>query len=1260
MRKRISLLLLSLLAGTLLSGASLTVNSGFEEKDARTGFAFGWRMSPVPGKPVEFTLDDSNPGAGKYSARIEVKEAPGKSNHSIFQRYRFPELKQARECRISMLVCGVGIKNALIVTKGDAGTQKQAVWKKIAGLQGDFNWKTVSGTVTLPAGLTTLELSIRMTDTGTLWIDNVAVEIDEETPVSAVAPAVQKQEIAAVQSLKLDFNGEIVQETGLPGNWTLKAYLGNENVSTVGVERDGDRICAVQRWSTGAARSGFTAALPATWSQHSALRLSGAVRCEGDGKAAVGLEFFDAHAKSLGEVLAPELSGSSEWQKFDTHFAVPKTAVSTAVILLNTGMGTVRFDGVTVNSGDLKSALHLTRDILTARVYPVVHSREQQETAEPEFNTFADSPTKLTFHFMADKDQLKAPALLIDLPAEVKIVDAVCPHPVNWRQEKFTSAPLKRPEGDYRRWRFERPRGMLIAARQPLYQRRLVMLLMPEEPGKSITGEKVFWHLENDGRSGPEEWFRLNILPAMVKTPNPKRFAFFRWNDEDLTFGNREAFLASLRCQEEAGYTWCARYDQNYQPLADARKILAERGWTFMLRGAPNGAFRWYAGLKEMKVPSAMKADGKVQPGHVCPSFLVYDPEFRPIRDRLIRDSIAGRAPMPGEYIIMDSEEWHPMDWCFCERCRRYFSEKQKSDHLLTAAEIRRDHKNAWREFRVELAAGQVEMVEKIAREFKLKVGDYNYVVNYSAPDYRSRYFSIAKDAQMNEAFQDMHLPSYYHYLDAVAFDMIRIGRQSLTKPYYPICAVDGSGSYLSPDEVLTPARFRLMLLTAAVDGCPGFAIYPGERLDGKFYLAADQAMAEVARLEEFFLDGQEQPGVKAEALELRVNQIQAGGKTLEMSYPGWQQHFRFNAREYGGKQLISLLNYHPTESAWVRISLPEALGKRGVSELVARQKLILPENAKEFLVEVPPRDARFVLLGEAIPEAWNAAPSQRELEQRHRIAADKLRADTALVKPWKSGNFELSYDDPDGSGVPIPVLSNANQKLHIDLANGGTVMNWTVNGVALCPNRKNGQLLAENRIWLPKNLRSGRGGKNASRLSTPLVASGRAELQLEHTWNGLSLKTVRTYAIPENVTEFEVTTTHINTGKQSLELAFWVRNMPNPEENGKALPGKIEFSSSGQWIAAERSLTDVRIAVPGGAGAPDDGRSFQKRQAADTPELRESFGDHAISYRPDARYLTAFQLYNGSGASTVEWHYRPVTLKPGEKVNFKESFQIR
>ena len=1215
----------------------LVRNGSFETEG--NGFAANWEIGHYQDAEGTVVLETRLSASGKNSVRL-VKSGE-KGVLSCIQNIPLERSSAGglRKLEIDVSACADKAAGGQLVFITYGADRKVLQWIPVFKFDGTFDFKRFHNTIELHPEAVSCAVSFRAPRPGgILWIDDVSVDLTESGTASA----------------DFGFDGAPSPVTGLPEPWAEKKYIGNENVSSVSIVEENGRKTAVQKYTTGGPFSGFAAPLPAGLVKEKYIRLSGAFRTLNGGTVKIGLEFFDRNGNSLGELLTGSLS-SDDWKDFSGNFTVPANAVSALILLLNTGRTEVRFGPFRAAPGTADQAIVPSAPAIQTKVYPVDHSIQQQDATVPEFNTFTNSPTKLTFHFTGDKSRMKKPTLHIDLPAEVKIADAICPHPNVFRQEKFAVAPVTRPEGEYRRWTFVSTMGMQMAGKSPLYQRRLVMLLMPEKEGTVFIGKKVFYQLENDGAIVQEGSFNLNVLPALPETPNPKRFVFQRWNDEDLTWNNPEAFLASLICQEEANYIWATR--QSPPVFRASREILESRGWNFFLRGTPNNSMRFYSGVKEMEVEKAVQANGSVT-NRVCPSFLTFNEEFFPIRDRIIEESITSRSPKAGEYVMSDNEQWEPMDWCFCSRCRETFAKWIDLPTVPDVAEIRGKYRNEWRDFRLEHERRLVEAVYKCAKKHDLVYGDYDYVTDYSRPDWKNRFFSVAKDARLNEEHQDFHLMSYYHFLDAGAFDMLTTGARYLKKPCIPIFAIDGPGSYLSLAEVLNPARFRMMLLTAAVTGCKGASIYPGERMDGKFYIAADQAMAEIAALEDFFLVGKEVEEFEIKALPFSTVTIGTGEGNLVMEWPRWNNFFRSNVRKLGGKKLISLLNYHPEQTAYVRIMLPASGEERCFGEYITHGKITLPAGEQEVLVAVPPRDARMIVVGAYVPTDFSPMPPRESvLADFEREKADfNSKSGMAPIPAWKEKDCEFSYSDLNSDGVPEAVLRNGELALTIDPA-GGRIVRLELDGKRFPEGKNPSGFIAESKLWFPKEFRNHLTFEKTAFVSAVCrEESLTAELQM--SGNPLGLEVRRIYTLKPD-SRIEIETRFHNAGETALTVIPWTRSVFNWSEGSRSdrLFGQIE----GRETELDRSHTNCKVVLPlfekTTTSAPRGGTLVH----ADLPVLRQVFPDSGIQiqYRPDEAFTTAFYPYTSGGTATVEWHASDLVLAPGESRSIRDVYSF-
>ncbi len=1203
-----------LAAACSLGAANLINNPSFETADSKTGFALGWNTAG------SVSLETTNVHSGRHAAKLEKS---GSGNVNCDQVVRFPKpLTGNVKCTIRYSLCGVNVQGAYVVFYAGTKEKFQRQWVNLGGVKDSFEWKTFEHTLELEHGTAHLAMSFRLNGTGTLFVDDVSVEITEP-------------EAAAM----LDFQGPLNPATQLPGQWTEKKYIGNENASAIRIIPLEDGAAAEQQWQSGAAKSGFANAnIPEAFFAFPAIRVTTRVKVADRGEAMIGLEFFDAGGNTVTEVLAPP-SHAADWEKLTATFRCPPEAKSFQVLMLNTGEGTVWFDTVSITKGDPKDAVNSLKGAFEVQVFPVSTSLDQLGE-ENTLNMFVDSPVGVAFHFKGEQKKMKNPALVIDVPAALEITDVFTSHPSQWRAEKYSFKPFNRQEGPYKRYRLENTRAMQIAVPGGFaYQRKNIVTIMPEDQsGFNPSEQRIFYHLENNGVADLESAFTIRYLPPMPQTPNPKRFKAMRWDGMDMSFSNDRTLLAAIRQQEEAGFTWARRFERLAPRFEEIEKILTQRNWRFMLGGAPSSNLNHYASIKDqITLEVAINADGKVR-GHneMCPEFITHEPKFAPLRDEVIRANIAARHPQPGDYLILDFEDWQPMEWCFCERCRTAFAAANNLSPVPGAAEIKKQHAEAWRDFRRRNGAEKIKMVADVVRKHFpfLTFGDYTYIVDYSKKDYENYFYSVAKDAALNEKYLDMHLPSYYHIVDAAGFDMMKIGRAKLKKEYVPIIAIDGIG-YLSKNNVLGPERVRMMILNAAANGCSGFSVYPGDHIDGKFMLAIDHAMADVASSEAYLLDGKPDSRLSAQALPYRSTQTVIGGQNLTLQFPRWDDYFRYSTHQLGQGTLITLLNHHPDQTAYAEVGTTLPDGRYAVIDRIAGKRLPV-DNVRSFLVEVAPRDVRFLeIIPENIAPELPLLPAQNVIRQNfehERVKFNRTQQESVFA-PKKEGVFNFQYSDINQDKRPEIEVSSPGQSIFIDLECGGSLLDWRIGKNSLTELLP-GHLVAQSRLHMPVNARQDPAETSACKFIAAGVENQQAFVTIERKFTLISLTERKTFRIDAG-NHLRVDYVFTNTGDKEISFSLWNRNAMNPGKSKDATQTSTFLASTSDKLEQLEQKSEIvlprSVLKSGKSAAILAGGKY--RIEAEIP-----FGD-----------LKQLYFWLSPGICTWEWMLRDVTLAPGK-----------
>ncbi len=1233
-----------LLTGTLLA-ESLFPNTDFETANPKTGFADGWMFMKGGVGTTDITLTADNVASGKNALKMEVRNVSRQKYATIWGCHYFqPALKTARKIRIRFRAAGeIQDGDFFAVFSANSKLISATQWCAFDSCRSSFPWKTIEKEFVLYPGTESLTLSFRACGTGTVWIDAVNAELLEETPV-----------IRKLFSEPLSANG-------LPAGWEEKKYDNNENISAVRVEKHANGLkdhvlSACQQWKSGAEKSGFALEIPPSM-MGKTVKISSWACCEELGRAVIGFELLDASGKQVKESLGVPSSHHGWFNIFHTA-TLPATG-KVRILLLNVGQGTVWFDGVTILEDNSKKAVKLAVDSLECRSVPLDTSRER--FGNYEFNTFADSPTKLSFCFKGVKEELKNPALCIDLPEDVKIGDAWNPHPgaINRASEKAVVTPIVRKEGRYRRWKYINPSGMRdIQPTYDAYMREMAVVFLPENQEKVKPSCKVFWHIENDGIAGREDAFTLNFLPPMEKTPNPKHFQFMRWMSEYLYIHDWDCFLASLKHLEECGYTW--RQFRFPGKINDLFKAKGPQWKFFAIDGRGDNTVHF---PKDLKIDGAARGlDGKRMP-QVCPELYLNDPAVRAAYERDYTRQMKADALEPGDYFFMDNEDFAPMEWCFCERCRKAFAKKYGLTGVPDAKTILEKYADKWRDFRCEHGAKMIELVKNvIQKNFPgVLLADYDYHFDFTKPDWRNELYNVAKDPVMNEPFVDMHIVSFYHTHDAKMFDRIRSGRELLKKAYVPMCAVDSTGSYQSKNDLLTPSQFRLEILSAGVLGCDGFAIFPGSRIDGKLFLAADKAMAEIAILEDYFMKGKVVSDFPVRPLPYLSRDVTVNGKKTVLESPRWSQNFRSIARRLDKGTVVAILNFDAKENLFAEVALDKPLGNRKVVDRTNGKLYPLAKDTMRFIVRVPPMDACLLEIADGL-KSDAIAPDQMTLRGAfEKEKADYLRLNAAdnRFQPSKSGNLELAWGDANGDGEFEAVLKNSSSSLFIDLAHGGVPIDWRLGDLSLCARD---QACAQLMFWDPPSIR---GGDASAKHPVKTIAggfeNGRVFLTLERTMSEIPLRLRQTYSMSENSTGFKAETEFTNIGKDTIAFTPRLHNVFNPGNASNMNEAcTIDYMSDGKFVRLDRKLVDGFLPVPGGQLTPAIRKSCYPFMS-NGDKIRQFFVKQGFGIEAGAELskLMCYFVYSGLRNATIEWIYNPVTLEPRKTFTIATSFTI-
>ncbi|MBP5641012.1 MAG: hypothetical protein J6X55_16145 [Victivallales bacterium] len=1231
MKKLIWILLVSCFVFS--HAGELVVNGSFETVEDK--FAAKWNPHCFMEGEGIIELDSQNPASGKNAIRLTNTNQKGVV--ACDQLIRLPNtLTSDRKLEVSVKVCADNAQGGELVVMSRDENRNQTQWISTLTFSGSYEYRKFSKSVNIKAGTKYVTISCRAPRAkGTIWVDDVSAVMEEEEIAGVDVELVVNPELS----------GDLSAVTGLPKGWTKKMFEGREAMGDVKMAAAGfeSKEAVSLQYISGAQVFGAEAELNPFVPGASEYTAGAMVLCAKNGSAKMMAEFFDAAGRVAGSAESEELASES-WKALTWKFSTPPECAKIKLYCLSASTGAVTFDRVTCRRTGKAVAAGIE---FVAKPLPVEASKIWND-GKPVFNSFAEAPLPLGFHFKGNKNRLKNPALELDIPVGVHIADAFSSHLGAYGYEDPIVTPLKRPEGDYLRCRFEKIRSFRIMQMDFAWERKLIVVLAPDEP-KSAIGKtcKVFFRVADGSVRGTEESFDLNFLP-MPEGPQPDNFRIYRWDQDDSIYSKNDVFLEYAKVLEAAGMTMFNR--RGSERTRELGKLLEPRGgWLF--RGyIPN--YIHEKGRKEyktMNVQYSVNANGQLEQGSLCPLYAAMDPAFRKFTKEDISRYLDILQVKDGEMVTMDTEPWHPLDTCFCEHCLAAFKERMKLDHLPTDVEIRKNYPQDWAYFRVDLQAAPIRLWSesiKAARPNAI-VGDYDYVFDYGSPNADSRFQSCAKSAKLNEQWLDMHITSYYHLIDKQAFDQIRLGTRNLNKTYVPICAIDGVG-YLSASEVLKPAQARQTMVAGAAHGCPEFAIYSGRHLDGAHIAALARGRHEIAVMQRFYRKGgkaeNDAQGVTLEPKPFQTRRITVEGNERILRFPNWNDKYAMAATEDGNDIGVTIFNYHREQTLFAELKLTVPAGNYVVVNPVTGQCLEVPEPgrvswtaaelANGVLVSIGPLDIGYVI----VKPATQADANLRFERTAQEMEAEFQKAKAAFggvgdFKDRRVGKFAVSQTDSNGDGVPEILLETPTMTLILDSAQG-VAENWKVNGVDL------GGRFFIDQIWLPITAKGPLQGK-AKGIPVADVTENGVRLSFMLELKALPLTMTKTFiATADSLT---VEWRYETVGEATSKASFWTKNLTVGEPK-LLLP----------------DFPEECLVLSVGEGIPDGFSAKELKRAATPVSTTVWNGVTMIATPEDGSAPMNYYAWQSPSIKTWEWMSPILTVEPGKPLVRRVTFTVK
>jgi hypothetical protein len=751
----------------------------------------------------------------------------------------------------------------------------------------------------------------------------------------------------------------------MPPGWRLHLFPGLETIGKAatiqGVTADSKAIELT--WQSGSARFAVEAELARQPEDNNHYALSGKVRTTGDGKAAFLVECTDAKGVLLRFKETLPVSGE-DWQDLNMLFSVPRGTKATRVFCLNVGAGSAAFAAI-----DLRPAAEGG-----AAEFPLHSIAIPAEGNAPifggkaTFHSFIDSPCTLGFQLWGDTERVKDPALILDIPEELILAAAehsetnLTVQPVDFTIETVEQAGRK----------FTRVTFPIASSRikaRPARCGRVNVIIDPKDPQAAVG--KTFlitWRVSSGGELSGASGLEIKFLAPMSKTPNPTRFHYISWKSHDLLFNSTDMLDRFARRYEEAGMNnWPLHPHTKFPICRQANDFFRSRGWA-CTKAEPSHLHTVVTTfVKTMPEAKYVHTEKGVDTSRICPTYFNNDEDFRKKLREFYRQIWQELPVRPQDAILLDYEPWNQYEWCLCEDCRSHFAKTFNLGGVPTVAELSTKYREQWNEFKHRETDDHIRTMCDIARQAVpgVKVGIFGYVRHQDPKMEKWFKYHVALDMRRVDDYVDFHMLSCYHYNGKYASDLIDYNVKLLKKPVWMISNISRGdimdGSWTRAGENLTPSQVGLKLLGAAASGAVGFATFPGWEVDGLFFVSIDRAMAQVAALEDFYLDG------------TRVdNLFSLTGRNID--------DVVMRAHQHNGQVVITLINHDKTKAASISIKavdkgklakLTQAYSPLGAklsqhAALQLRQnglKLVLEPLSEQFIVLASQQDEKIKMI---------------------------------------------------------------------------------------------------------------------------------------------------------------------------------------------------------------------------------------------------------------------------------------------------------
>jgi hypothetical protein len=454
-----------------------------------------------------------------------------------------------------------------------------------------------------------------------------------------------------------------------------------------------------------------------------------------------------------------------------------------------------------------------------------------------------------------------------------------------------------------------------------------------------------------------------------------------------------------------------------------------------------------------------------------------------------------------------------------------------------------------------------------------------------------------------------------------------------------------------------SPEEFLLDTMMSAAAGLGGIGHWPEMyQTDGALF-GIHEGLARIALVEDFYFEGQPVDTVSVSGIPYREKTIDLGSRKLTFYAPDWRPVLLSFVHRLKTDYLVTILNYHAEQDAFVEIRSPE-LKNHFLVDPVEKVYCVCDEAGRAV-----------VRVGSESPALWIATTDAARTADCRRIDPAAIRSQLEFAKKQylktnpegevqtgQTGSIRIEYDQIDFNGMPSTCLRVKTPSQTIFFGeSGGRIYQWRVPDVPF-PAKLNDQSsdgIGMDLLWLPENGRWS-GDEVAPMILTLCQNDGRSarvvyEGEFKKGYPGIKLR--KAYTVPATGTTLTVDVTLINTLSGPAKLSYWQHNMFHASTFDFIVAGAAPFRvASGHFIAPARDLPESLrpYVLAGGTAIPPTDPVF----AQYFPDSRAG-----LVFRLPKEFMNIYFCSSPKQSfSTSEWMSRPLTIPAGRSRTLRYS----